>query len=95
VLKPGGRLAISDVVALAPLPAALASQIAALTGCVAGAARSARSKRCCARPGFDNIRIAVKPESRAFIREWMPGSGAEDYVASATIEATRPRGATA
>jgi len=95
VLKPGGRLAISDVVALAPLPAAFASQLTALTGCVAGAAEVGALELLLREAGFDNIRIAVKPESRAFIRDWMPGSGAEDYVASATIEATRPRGAAA
>jgi arsenite methyltransferase len=32
----------------------------------------------------------VKPESRAFIRDWLPGSGVEDYVASANVEARKP-----
>ena len=37
VLRPGGRMIVSDVVLDAPLPAAVAESVAALTGCVAGA----------------------------------------------------------
>jgi arsenite methyltransferase len=37
VLRPGGRLVISDVVLAAPLPPVVADSVAALTGCVAGA----------------------------------------------------------
>src|SRR6202040_3982673 len=42
VLKPGGRLAISDVINAVPLPAELAAKPEMLCGCVAGAAPSAR-----------------------------------------------------
>ena len=37
VLRPGGRMIVSDVVLDAPLPAAVADSVAALTGCIAGA----------------------------------------------------------
>lgn len=90
VLKPGGRLAISDVVATGTLPDALRNDVAALTGCVAGAADVATVERQLAEAGFEGVRVTVKQESREFIREWMPGSGIEDHVASATIEATKP-----
>ncbi|MGB8332773.1 MAG: arsenite methyltransferase [Polyangiales bacterium] len=93
VLKSGGRLAISDVVAIATLPEALQNDVAALTGCVAGAADIADLEQLLAQTGFENIRITVNKESREFIRDWMPGSSIEDYVASATIEATKPGGA--
>jgi arsenite methyltransferase len=95
VLKPGGRLAISDVVALAAIPESIAGDLASLTGCVSGAAPVDTLERLLKQAGFDGVRVQVNEQSRAFIRDWMPGSGAEDYVASATIEAVKPGAAKA
>ena len=95
VLKPGGRIAISDVVNLAPLPAELATDEALLCGCVAGAAASGQIEQWLAAAGFVEIRISVKPESRELVKTWAPGRGIEDYVASAAIEARKPRSAAA
>ena len=92
VLKPGGRLAISDVVKTKALPAALAADTSALTGCVSGAAELGTVERLLEAAGFTEVRLRVQEQSREFIREWLPGSGVESYVASATIEAVKPSG---
>jgi SAM-dependent methyltransferase len=95
VLKPGGRLAIADVVTTATLPEALRKDPMALIGCVSGAVAAKAVEDLLRAAGFESIRVAVHEESRAFIRDWMPGSGVENYVASATVEAVKPGGASA
>jgi ubiquinone/menaquinone biosynthesis C-methylase UbiE len=90
VLKPGGRLAISDVVAIAPLPEALQKELALVTACVAGAETIQHLTEMLHQIGFTQINIQPKDEIRQAIREWAPGRGVEDYVASATIEAEKP-----
>lgn len=89
VLKAGGRLAISDVVKTKPLPAHIESDVAALTGCVSGSASVEAVTELLRSAGFANIRVTVNEKSREFIRDWLPDSGIEDYVASASIEAVK------
>jgi SAM-dependent methyltransferase len=90
VLTPGGRLAISDVVATADMPDALRQQAALLTGCIAGAERVDRLEAILAEIGFQEIRVRIKPDSRQLISGWFPGSGVENYAASAEIQAVKP-----
>ncbi len=90
VLKPGGRLAVSDVVATAPLPDEVKRNEQLHCYCVAGAALIEDIEAMLRDAGFTQISIRPKEESREFIREWAPSSNAEDYVVSATIEAIKP-----
>jgi arsenite methyltransferase len=90
VLKPGGRLAISDAVNTAPLSAELQADATLLCGCIAGAAPIERIEAWLREAGFVDVRVTPKPESRDMIETWAPGAGIEDFVVSATIEARKP-----
>jgi SAM-dependent methyltransferase len=90
VLKPGGRLAISDVVATVELPEEMRNDPQLIAGCMGNASMIEELERVMADAGFAHIRIQPKDESREFIRDWAPGRGVEDYVVSATIEAVKP-----
>lgn len=90
VLVPGGRLAISDVVATAQLPDQARQDLALYTGCMAGASSVGELEAMLQEAGFEDIRITPKDESREFIRDWAPGRGVEAYVVSAVIEARKP-----
>jgi SAM-dependent methyltransferase len=90
VLKGGGRLAISDVVATAELPEAMRNDAALIAGCMGNASLVADLESMMREAGFDQIRIEPKDESKEFIKDWAPGSNVTDYVVSATIEAIKP-----
>ncbi|WP_424946483.1 arsenite methyltransferase [Candidatus Spongiihabitans sp.] len=91
VLKPGGRLAISDVVATAELPEKFKHDLALFTGCMSGASSIEAIETMLKDAGFDEIEIKPKDKSRDFIRNWLPDSKIEDYVVAATIEAIKPK----
>ena len=91
VLKPGGRLAISDVVKTAEMPEDVKKDMAMFTGCITGASFIPELESMLRRAGFENVRITPKEESRTFIRDWAPGNNPDDYIVSATIEAVKPR----
>lgn len=91
VLKPGGRLAISDVVAYDALPSNVKEDMALYAGCVAGAESINELESILGQVGFSNIRIQPKAESREVVKSWFPGRNVADYVVSATIEAIKPK----
>jgi SAM-dependent methyltransferase len=90
VLKPGGRLAISDIVAIAPLPDEIRKDLALLTACIGGAATMEETEEMLRNAGFQDIKISPNERSGDFFREWIPGKRVEDYVVSACIEAIKP-----
>ena len=90
VLKPGGRLAVSDVVALAAIPEELRKDWELYTGCAAGASLIDDLTVMLRDAGFSNIRIVPKSDSREVVGQWFPGRKIEDFVASANIEAEKP-----
>lgn len=90
VLKPGGRLAVSDVVATSPLPEEVRKDLSLISACIGGAERVEAIKRMLEETGFEEIRVTPVEGSRDFIREWLPGKGLENALASARIEAVKP-----
>ncbi len=90
VLKPGGRLAISDVVAVRPLPASILGDSQMHCSCIGGAALVEDLRQILKMSGFEEIEITTLDSSRDLIRQWAPGKNAQDYVVSAFIEAIKP-----
>ncbi|AMO57239.1 arsenite S-adenosylmethyltransferase [Endozoicomonas montiporae] len=89
VLKPGGRLAISDTVASIELPKSFKSE-ENYNACLSGAILIEELERIMQESGFTEIKITPKNESKAFIRHWAPGTNVEDYILSAYIEGVKP-----
>jgi len=90
VLKPGGRLAVADVVASAPLPGALKEDLKAYAACVSGAITAGQIEAMLVEAGFVDVSIRPQDQRRELIKEWSPSGNLEDYVVSALIEARKP-----
>ncbi len=88
VLAPGGRLAISDIVALRDIPQGVRDDLEAYAGCVSGAALVPVVEAILAAAGFADIRVELKSNSSSLVEGWSPG--AEMLVASALIRARKP-----
>jgi len=89
VLKAGGRLAISDVVAVAEMPEAIKGDIDLTCSCVSGAATAAETEKMLLNSGFTEISIDIKEESKKFIDDWDENVAVGDYVVSAMIQAKK------
>lgn len=99
VLKPGGRLAISDIVTEGELPAALKKDLEAWAGCLSGAQDVGDLRRMLTQAGFVNIQIEPKYFDDAALDDL--GIGKEQYakynvksltrsIFSANISAVKP-----
>ncbi len=90
ILKHGGRLAISDIVATASLPQELRSNLEFHSGCISGAILVLELESILKDIGFKEIQIDTIEASRPLISQWFKGTSVGDYVVSATIKAVKP-----
>ncbi|HQE75965.1 MAG TPA: arsenite methyltransferase [Candidatus Hydrogenedentes bacterium] len=103
VLKPGGRVAVSDLALLKPLPPEVRGMVEALVGCIAGAVMVEETQRMAEEAGLRDIRLTIKPEYidsmtrmndplyRKVVESLPDGARASDYVVSLEINARKPR----
>lgn len=89
VLKFGGRISISDVVATAELPKEIKEDLSMMTGCIAGAEYIENIRLILQRVGFNNIRLVPKDNGKEIISSWVPDKNIEDYITSYIIEANK------
>jgi hypothetical protein len=101
VLKPGGRVAVSDLALLKSLPGPVVEMVEALVGCIAGAVLMSETERMAREAGLTEIRLNPKKGYVAAMTDWQdplyqkivahlpPGSGPEDYITSLEITARK------
>jgi arsenite methyltransferase len=90
VLKPGGRLAIADVVATKALREEQRAKLAAIGACIGGAAQVGDWKTMLAEAGFVQVKIELRESSRALIAQWTDDPVAGEFVVSALVTAYKP-----
>ena len=102
VLKPGGRVAVSDMALLKPLPPEVLKMVEALVGCVAGAALVTDTENFARAAGLSEVAVRVKPEYvsamvsfedplyQKIVTALPADASPDDYVASVEITARKP-----
>lgn len=101
VLKPGGRVAVSDLALLQPLPPALAESVEALVGCVAGAVLVSETERMARAAGLTDLELRHKSDYIDSMTDWQDplyqkivahlpaGAKPGDYITSLEIRARK------
>jgi arsenite methyltransferase len=101
VLKPGGRVAVSDIALLKPLPADVLKMVEAMIGCVAGAGLVSETERMARAAGLTDIALTRKPGYIEALTDWedplyrkiiehLPsGAKPADYITSLEVQAIK------
>ena len=92
VLRPGGRMAVSDIVATGDLPDDVRNDLRLISACIGGATPVPALEAMLLDAGFVDVAVEPREESRAVIGEWAPGTRAEESIVSASILARKPIG---
>lgn len=102
VLKPGGRVSVSDIALLKPLPAKVADSVAAMVGCVGGAIPAEDTVALAEQAGLTNVHFEAKdgyvdameewkdPLYREIIANLPEGHKLGEYIASVIFSAEKP-----
>lgn len=87
VLRRGGRIHFSDILAQDALDPGEAADLADIVGCLAGAASVEDVRRWLQEAGLSDVDIEERPGSAAMLQSWAPGHPLVGRVMAATIEA--------